>query len=228
MAQLTEEDLKNMSPEELRELQKQNCIFCHIASGKVPAKKIYEDDKVLAILDINPAKVGHILLLPKEHYALMPMVPDDIQKYMFMVGQQIAQAMLKGLKVSGTNMFLANGAVAGQRAPHVIMHIVPRSEDDGLTCFDIPKNPIQPGDLKKIQLILRKSMSQMMKVDDPELEKEIEALNNPQPAPVEQAPEPEKPVETEETPEFKNKTLPPPTLPKEEDVDLDSIANMFK
>ncbi|MBU0461615.1 MAG: HIT domain-containing protein [Nanoarchaeota archaeon] len=62
MAQeLTEEDLKNMSPEELRELQKQNCVFCHIAAGKVPAKKVYEDDRCLAILDINPANAGHVL-----------------------------------------------------------------------------------------------------------------------------------------------------------------------
>ena len=64
--ELTEEDIKKMSPEEIAELQKKNCIFCHLVSGRVPSKKVFEDDKVLAILDIYPAIPGHILLFPKE------------------------------------------------------------------------------------------------------------------------------------------------------------------
>ncbi|MFC1754150.1 HIT domain-containing protein [Thermoproteota archaeon] len=211
--QLTEEDLKNMSPEELRELQKQNCIFCQIISGKVQSKKVYEDERVLAILDINPANPGHILLLPKEHHALMPMVPDEEQKYLFMIAKQLSHVLLKALKVSGTNIFLANGAVAGQRAPHVMIHVIPRKENDGVTVFDLPRHPIREEDLKKLQLILRKSMSQMMKVDDKELEEEIKALEKPaeaKPAPAEEvkeAPpaekEPEEPQEEveEEKPE---------------------------
>jgi len=68
----------DMSPEQIAELQKQNCIFCHIVSGKVSSKKIYEDEKCVALLDINPANPGHILLIPKEHYTLMALMPDDI------------------------------------------------------------------------------------------------------------------------------------------------------
>ena len=70
--QLTEEDLKNMSPEEIQELQKQQCIFCHIVSGKVASRKVYEDDSVIAILDIHPANPGHVLLLPKEPVCSTP------------------------------------------------------------------------------------------------------------------------------------------------------------
>ena len=70
-----EEKIKNMSPEELQELQRQQCIFCQIISSKIPSKKIYEDSTCLAVLDINPAAKGHLLLLPKEHYAIMPQVP---------------------------------------------------------------------------------------------------------------------------------------------------------
>ena len=60
-----EEKIKNMSPEELREFQKQQCIFCQIIAGKVPAKKVYEDEHCVAVLDINPAAKGHLLLIPK-------------------------------------------------------------------------------------------------------------------------------------------------------------------
>ena len=73
-----QEKMKNMSPEELKELQKQQCIFCQIIDGKVNSKKVYEDDKCLAILDINPSNPGHVLLMPKEHYPLMPLIPQDV------------------------------------------------------------------------------------------------------------------------------------------------------
>ncbi len=127
-----EEKLKNMSPEELREFQKQQCIFCQIISGKIPSKKVYEDKHCLAILDINPAAKGHILLLPKEHYAIMPQMPDKELGHMYTVAKKISQALLKGLKVSGTNLFVANGLPAGQKAQHFILHIIPRKDGDGL------------------------------------------------------------------------------------------------
>jgi galactose-1-phosphate uridylyltransferase len=63
-----------MSQEEMLEQQKANCIFCKIVKGEIPSKKVYEDDMMLAILDINPAVKGHILVLPKEHYPIMPLI----------------------------------------------------------------------------------------------------------------------------------------------------------
>ena len=233
--QLTEEDLKNMSPDELRELQKQNCIFCHIISGRVPGKKIYEDDKCLAILDIRPASQGHILLIPKEHYAMMPMVPEDIQRYLFMIAKQLSHAVLKAMKAAGTTIFLANGAIAGQQAPHVMIHIIPRKEGDDLSKFNLPQHPIRPEDLKKIQLILRKSMSQMMKIDDPELEEELKRLQEgtptPQPTPA-PGPAPPSPADERTEEEILAEQKPEPTpahTPKQDkEVDLDTISNMFK
>ncbi len=62
-AEAMQEKLKQMSPEELKDFQKKQCIFCQIIDGKVASKKIYEDDKMIAILDINPAAKGHVLLL---------------------------------------------------------------------------------------------------------------------------------------------------------------------
>ena len=155
--QLTEEDIKNMSPEELAELQRKNCIFCHIVSGRVPAKKIYEDDKVLAILDIYPATVGHLLLVTKEHYAIMPQVPEQTIAHIGMVAKALSQALLKGLEIKSTNVFIANGAVAGQKAPHFMIHIIPRKENDGINLQWKPKQLTQE-EISTVELKLKESI----------------------------------------------------------------------
>ncbi len=130
--QALQEKLKSMSPEELREFQKQQCIFCQIVAGQVPAKKVYEDEQSLAIMDINPAVPGHILLLPKEHYAIMPQVPEKEIGHLFLVSKYLSQVLLKVLKAGGTNVFVANGLAAGQKAQHFIVHVIPRKEGDGV------------------------------------------------------------------------------------------------
>lgn len=127
-----EEKLKNMSPEELQELQRQQCIFCQIIAGKVPSKKVYEDGTCLAILDINPAVKGHILLLPKEHYAIMPQVPEKVLGHLSIVTKNLSQVLLKVLRAEGTTVFIANGAAAGQRAQHFLLHLIPRKTGDGV------------------------------------------------------------------------------------------------
>jgi len=127
-----EEKLKQMSPEELKEFQKKQCIFCQIISGKVPSQKIYEDNKVLVILDINPAAKGHLLILPKEHYSIQPQIPDKEQGHLFSIAKNMSHLLLKGLKVSGTSLFAANGLVAGQKAQHFILHLLPRKEGDDI------------------------------------------------------------------------------------------------
>jgi len=127
-----EEKIKNMSPEELQELQRQQCIFCQIISGKIPSKKVYEDNLCWAILDINPAAKGHILLLPKEHYAIMPQVPEKVLGHLTVVAKNLSQILLKLLRADGTTIFVANGAAAGQRAQHFMIHLFPRKTGDGL------------------------------------------------------------------------------------------------
>ncbi|HIH42897.1 TPA: HIT domain-containing protein [Candidatus Woesearchaeota archaeon] len=149
-AQELQERLSRMSPEELRDYQKQNCIFCHISSGKQQAKKIYEDINCLGVLDINPANAGHVLLLPKEHYAVLPLVPDEILGHLAMVAKAISNVMLKALEAKGTTIFVANGAAAGQKAQHVMLHIIPRDEKDGLN-IAIPKYRINDTQLKQIK-----------------------------------------------------------------------------
>lgn len=149
MAELTPEDLKKMTPEQLAELQIKQCIFCHIIRGQVNAKKVYEDEKVIAILDINPANPGHTLLIPKQHYAIMPQMPDDLIRHMFIVAKKISHTLLSSFKASGTNIFIANGVVAGQKAPHFIIHIIPRKEGDNAG-LEMPENDFPQREMKKL------------------------------------------------------------------------------
>src|SRR3989338_3387260 len=127
-----QEKIKSMSPEELKEFQKKQCIFCQIIAGKVQSRKVYEDEKAIALLDINPANPGHILLITKEHYSIMPQIPDDEVAYIFIAAKSLSNSMLRSIDAQGTNMIVANGIVAGQRAQHFMVHIIPRRENDNI------------------------------------------------------------------------------------------------
>ena len=146
-----------MTPEQMAEAAKQQCIFCHISAGRAAAKKVYEDDKVVAVLDINPANPGHVLLVTKEHYTVMPQIPDDIIQHIGMVAKAISHALLKSLKAQGTTIFVANGSTAGQRAQHFMLHIIPRMEGDGVG-IDIPQFTISDSDYKKVYDALSKGL----------------------------------------------------------------------
>jgi histidine triad (HIT) family protein len=125
------EILATLNPEEQEQLVgKRECPFCLMGQGKIPVKTVYEDGDVQAILDINPANKGHILLFPKNHAGVLAQVPDNIIKKMFSVANKLATAMFEATKAAGTNILVANGPVAGQTAPHVIVNIIPRFEGD--------------------------------------------------------------------------------------------------
>ncbi|MBU1005696.1 MAG: HIT family protein [Nanoarchaeota archaeon] len=145
-----QEKIKNMSPEELKEFQKKQCIFCQIISGKVQSRKIYEDDKCLAILDINPSNPGHILLLPKEHYSIMPQVPEEEIAHLFIIAKTVSNAALRSLGIQGTNIIVQNGIAAGQKAQHFMIHVIPRKEGDGIN-FELPKKKMSEDDLESIK-----------------------------------------------------------------------------
>ncbi len=124
-----------MSQSELEELQRKNCVFCHIASGKVPAKKVYEDSECVAVLDINPANQGHMLLMPKEHYTVMFQVPEGTLGHIFIIAKGLSQAGLKAFQSKGTTILAANGVAAGQRAPHFMLHVIPRTAGDSVGLY---------------------------------------------------------------------------------------------
>ena len=108
------------------------CIFCSIVAGEIPSSKVLEDPARLAFMDINPLQPGHVLLIPKKHYERVTDMPADELAELMRVMPELAAAVVAATGVEGFNVFLADGAVAGQEVPHVHFHIIPRREGDGL------------------------------------------------------------------------------------------------
>lgn len=207
-----QEKLKNMSPEELKQFQKQQCIFCHIIAGKVASKKIYDDEHCIAILDTNPANPGHILLIPKEHYAIMPMVPEDIIAHLAMVAKALSHVLLNSLKAEGTNILIANGVAAGQRAQHFMIHVIPRKENDGVE-LSIPSNKISEADISKIKKALDEKIATVM---------------GKQEKPMEIKPKEEKSVKKKKSAKKSSKKTVKKKEPSKKSANLDDIAELFK
>jgi len=154
----------------------ENCIFCGIASDQIPAYKVYDDGVVIAFLDINPMVSGHVLLTTKEHYPIFQAIPQEALKNLSTAMKIISNAMLKGMKASGTNVFVANGTAAGQKASHFIIHIIPRYPSDGQLALFVPESTGNDEELAKIQTIFiekLKGMQHKPHVAESNLEKEL-------------------------------------------------------
>ena len=108
-----------------------NCIFCKIIAGEIPSVKVYEDDLILAFLDISPINFGHTLVIPKEHHTSVATIPEATGGRMFRVGSRLGVAMRRALDCDGFNLHLSDGTVAGQVVMHAHLHVVPRWTDDG-------------------------------------------------------------------------------------------------
>ena len=108
-----------------------DCIFCKIVRGEIPSTKVYEDDHVLAFLDIGPVVKGHVLVIPREHYDPLTATPAPVLHDIIEAIQRVADGLMRGLKADGVNIHQANGAAAGQIVPHVHFHVIPRFADDG-------------------------------------------------------------------------------------------------
>lgn len=109
----------------------ENCVFCKIISGEIPSYKVYEDDEVLAFLDITPVNPGHTLVVSKKHYNDLLELPEDLAKKIIQAVKKIAPAVIRGSGADGFNLNLNNGSAAGQIVNHVHFHIVPRKFNDG-------------------------------------------------------------------------------------------------
>jgi len=103
-----------------------NCIFCKIVEGSIPAAKIYEDDHVVAFLDISPFEKGHFLVVPKQHIHILTELPEELLKHTIAVVQRLSAHLMDRLPCDGFNLLQNNGACATQTVPHVHFHIIPR------------------------------------------------------------------------------------------------------
>ena len=103
-----------------------DCIFCKIAAGEIPSFKVYEDDKVLAYLDINPFSPGHTLVIPKVHSSCLLDTGADTLSVVVAAVRKVAAHLKTALPCDGFNILQNNGLAAGQTVPHIHFHIVPR------------------------------------------------------------------------------------------------------
>lgn len=108
------------------------CVFCRIVAGEIPAARLFEDEHVLAFLDIAPLNKGHLLVVPRRHYYSLTEMPGEEAGRLLAAAARLGQAVLRAVQADGFNLLLANGSVAGQVVPHVHLHVVPRFPDDGL------------------------------------------------------------------------------------------------
>jgi diadenosine tetraphosphate (Ap4A) HIT family hydrolase len=122
-----------------------SCIFCRIVAGDSPCSPVYDDQRVLGFMDINPATPGHLLVVPKQHATyLADLAPDD-GAALFAAAQHLAQDCRDALGAEGVNLFLADGEVAGQEVFHTHLHVLPRRVGDGFGVraeFDHPDRSV--------------------------------------------------------------------------------------
>lgn len=135
----------------------QSCIFCKIVRGEIPSAKVYEDEKVLAFLDINPVSQGHTLVVLKEHVDDIFEIEVDKFNRLAITLPKIAEAVKKSMQADGMNILLNNRRCSGQLVPHIHFHLIPRFEGDAL-CLKWPAGKYKEGEmervLKKIKMCL--------------------------------------------------------------------------
>lgn len=111
-------------------MREENCIFCKIAAGDIPSTTLYEDDDFRVILDIEPASKGHALILPKEHYANLYELDDELASKALVLAKKMITKLTQVLGCEGYNILQNNGPAAGQTVFHFHMHLIPRYADD--------------------------------------------------------------------------------------------------
>lgn len=124
------------------------CVFCDIINKKIPSKVVYEDDKVIAILDLSQLTYGHTLVMPKKHIDNFLEADPETVSYCALVTQKLARQIVKNTGAKGANIVTNAGAAAGQSVNHLHFHIIPRyDENDG---FGFRETPHENLDLDEV------------------------------------------------------------------------------
>jgi histidine triad (HIT) family protein len=127
----------------------EDCVFCKIIVGDIPAFKVYEDDETLAILDIRPINYGHTLVIPKDHTENLYTLPPELACRMMLTAQKLAISVKNGTDADGITISM-NSNVPGQLVDiHAHIHIIPRLNEDGLV--EWPHKEYKEGDMQVYQ-----------------------------------------------------------------------------
>lgn len=112
------------------------CIFCQIIEGSIPSYKVYEDEHVLAILDIAQVTPGHTLVIPKKHSNDILDVDSDTMNHIARVLPQLTKKIVSNCHAAGSHILSNQGAISGQTVNHLHFHIIPRYQEDDALCIE--------------------------------------------------------------------------------------------
>lgn len=135
-----------------------NCVFCRIVRGELPASVVYQDDLTIALMDIGSVNPGHMLIVAKPHVENLYGMDEDLAGAMFRTTARAARAAEKTLAPHGVSVYQANGKAAGQTVFHAHIHVVPRWENDGMALTWPVRNPPRE-ELQKMAEQLREAIS---------------------------------------------------------------------
>ena len=135
-----------------------DCIFCSIVAGDIPATTVYENEHVLAFMDIAPANPGHTLVIPKQHYRNIFDMPAEVGSKIMQVAIPLASAIRTALKADGLNLFQSNEAAAFQTVFHFHLHLIPRWEDDPLRKQYWQPSEVDPEEISNIAAKIREAL----------------------------------------------------------------------
>ena len=127
-----------------------SCIFCKIIAGAIPCRKLHEDDRTLAFLDIGPLSRGHCLIIPKTHVVTLDQLDEDHAAAIGTLAPRLGRAVQQAVNCPGWNLLQNNGKTAGQVVMHVHFHIIPRTEGDPLG-FRWPAGKLDPDVAAQLQ-----------------------------------------------------------------------------
>ncbi|MCX6257215.1 MAG: HIT family protein [Bacteroidia bacterium] len=128
----------------------EDCIFCKIIRAEIPCIKVFENDLVIAFMDIRPVTPGHLLVVPKKHAAIIPDLDNESLAEMISIAKDLDIAVRNsGIPCEAVNLQVADGKAAGQEVPHVHLHIIPRTTGDGFG-LRMPADHTVPKDMSKI------------------------------------------------------------------------------
>lgn len=113
-------------------MKDEKCIFCKLANGEIPTATLYEDEDFRVILDASPAAKGHALIIPKEHYANLYELDDELAAKALVLAKKMITKLTEVLGCDGYNIVQNNGEAAGQTVYHFHLHMIPRYKDDGV------------------------------------------------------------------------------------------------
>ena len=123
-----------------------DCLFCRIAAGEIPCHKVYEDEELIAFLDLHPIREGHTLVVPKAHHVWFEDMPEPLAAHVMTLSQRLARQQKRLYGVKRVSMFFT-----GIHVPHVHAHIVPMHHahdvtssaylEDGIDGYTVPESP---------------------------------------------------------------------------------------